>query len=161
MMNSRMNVYVKSFLAVAATSAAGGFFTAKTVKSPWYDCIKPSITPPDFFFPIVWTTLYILLFFVLAIAFKKGCCVELLLVSLFLNVVWCWLYFGQQQIAAAFVSILGMIGVTLAAKLQFLQKKETLAALLLTPYLLWICFAALLNYKSISKVEACSARQPV
>ena len=157
MTNSRMNAYVKSFLVVAATSAAGGFFTAKTVKSPWYDCIKPSITPPDFVFPIVWTTLYTLLFFVLAIAFKKGCCVELLLASLFLNVVWCWLYFGQQQIAPAFLSILGMIGVTALAEMQFLRKKETLAATLLAPYLLWICFASLLNYKSISKVEACSA----
>jgi tryptophan-rich sensory protein len=45
--------------------------------------------------------------------------------------------------------------------LQFLQKKEKLAALLLTPYLLWICFAAFLNYKSISKVEACSATEPL
>jgi tryptophan-rich sensory protein len=53
-----------SAFSIILTSYIGSIFTRKNVNTKWYDCIKPIITPPNYVFPIVWTILYILLFFV-------------------------------------------------------------------------------------------------
>ena len=150
-----MNAYLISLFAVGGTSALGSYFTSKTVNSPWYTCIKPDITPPSYVFPIVWTTLYILFFFVFVLSLQKHFCISLFSLSLFLNVLWCYLYFDRKQIEEAFVVLLTMVFLGVSILWIAFHKKEYRILTLFTPYVLWISFASYLNYESIGKKENC------
>ena len=105
--------YLIAFTCVIATSLLGSVFTNKTVNSKWYSCIKPTITPPSFIFPIVWTILYILI----GIAFAKELqdananktTIILFTVNLLLNIVWCYFYFGQKKLSMALILLLAII----------------------------------------------------
>ena len=48
-----MNNTIISILSIILTSYLGSKFTKSNVNNDWYDCIKPSITPPKYIFPIV------------------------------------------------------------------------------------------------------------
>ena len=142
-----------SIAAVLATSLGGQFFTNRSVKSPWYDCIKPRITPPAIVFPIVWTTLYILI----AIAFARillrndRITIAIFAFNLILNVLWCYLYFAIKKPIAAVPVILAILGTTLL--IQWRSRSDRIVVGLLAPYALWISFASLLNILSAIKAS--------
>src|SRR3989344_4674537 len=91
---------VISLIAVYVIAFLGSIFTASSTNSEWYQSIKPSITPPNFVFPIVWNILFFLI--ALSIYFvwensKKKQKKNLLIIfgaNLFLNVLWSALFFG-------------------------------------------------------------------
>lgn len=150
--------YVVSFVAVVFTSLLGSYFTAKNTKSEWYRCIKPKyLTPPGWVFPIVWTTLYFILFLVLGRAIKQKNWVlsGLMLISLVLNVVWCWLYFGERMVNSAMFVIGVLVALAFAMVIYSWSQGDRHAAKMLLPYTAWLCFASLLNYMSIQKVDIC------
>jgi tryptophan-rich sensory protein len=94
----------------------GSIFTANTVNN-WYLTIeKSSLTPPPIVFPIVWTTLYILMGIGIArIWHKKGITpffkkINLLFFSqLTLNFLWSIFFFGMKNPDLAFINIIMMI----------------------------------------------------
>lgn len=69
----------------------------------------------------------------------------LFFVQLGLNVLWSYLFFGQQSPGGAFIEIVILWFAILAALLAFAKISKT-AAWLLAPYLLWVGFAVYLNY---------------
>ena len=127
-------------------------------KSPWYECIKPSITPPSFVFPIVWTLLYLSIAIVLAqVLMSKSPKVSLLVVmaiNLILNVSWSYLYFGLKQVRAAFVVTLLLL-LTQIAILKMLWGFKRWTFWALVPYAIWLMFACILNGLSIVKESSC------
>jgi tryptophan-rich sensory protein len=139
---------VIAITSVLATSLGGQYFTSRSVKSSWYDCIKPKITPPSIVFPIVWTTLYLLI----AIAFARiliagnAITIGLFAVNLTLNVIWCYLFFARKQPWAAVYAILAL-WVTILL-IQWHSRSDRIVVALLFPYLLWVTFATLLNILS-------------
>lgn len=153
--------YIIAGLVVFATAFIGGRFTNKNVKTSWYDCIKPSITPPSFVFPIVWTTLYIFI----AVAFARiidsaaqnWFIIILFLGNFALNVLWCWAYFGQKRIQLSFLFIL-LLAATIIAII--FASRDWVVVILLVPYLAWVSFATYLNYKSIEKEKECNKENP-
>jgi benzodiazapine receptor len=148
--------YIISGCSVIATIVLSSKYT--TAKTEWYKCIKPrNITPPSFVFPIVWSILYFTIFLSFANVIRdKYIIIQLLFViTLVLNVVWCYLYFGKREIAYAFIVILFMILNSIIIVLLALKKKDIHLVKLHIPYLAWICFAALLNGLSIAKVKTC------
>ena len=151
--------YIISAIAVILTSLLGSMSTAKSVKSEWYKCIKPrAITPPNFIFPIVWTILYFTLFLGLARALRENyviICV-LLFATLILNVVWCYYYFNQREIKIAFIILIALVILAVVIISLSFYKKDSHLANLIIPYLLWISYASVLNYFSISKLNICS-----
>lgn len=58
---------------------------------------------------------------------------------------WSWLFFGWHQGALAFADILLLWMLIVATTVAFWRVKP-LAGALLIPYLLWVSFAAALNY---------------
>ena len=150
--------YIIAFSCVIATSIIGSLFTTKNTNSKWYQCIKPSITPPNIVFPIVWTILYILIGVAFSITIKNRSNILNFLISitLILNIVWSYLYFGKKQISTAFIIILFMdlIGILLIG--ISIYYKQNKIAYLLTPYVIWILFASVLNYLSIEKAKKCT-----
>jgi len=151
-----MNPYIISFFAVAITAFAGNQFTNTSVNTPWYQCIKPSITPPAYVFPIVWTIIYILIGYsfgrVLASQPEQHIIIAFAL-NLFLNVVWCYYYFTKRDLQSALLVILLLVATTIYLLSQITDNNTRL---LLVPYLLWISFATILNVLSVQKQMACS-----
>ena len=70
-----------------------------------------------------------------------------LFVSQFLiNLTWSPVFFGQHKIGTAFFIILAMIGTAIATTFVFGRVRKA-AAWLMVPYLVWISFAAILNFQ--------------
>lgn len=123
--------------------------------NPWFDALaKPSFMPPGWMFGVAWTILYILLGFVLAsILHARGARGRRLVLALFLaqlalNYSWSPLFFAWHRTIAALLVILAMIGLSAAAAVLLWSIRKG-AALLMLPYLAWLCFAAALNWEVI------------
>lgn len=118
----------------------------------WFQRLaKPSAMPPGWAFPVAWTLLYICIGLALAMivaargATGRRVAIGLFVVQFALNLAWSPVFFGAHRIGLAFVVILLMIVATVATLVAFVRIRPR-AALLLLPYLAWICFAAWLNH---------------
>lgn len=147
-------VFVISFLIVFMTAFIGSIFTSRGTNSEWYNSIRPSITPPNFVFPIVWTILFFLIALSLAFAWlsadkkqKKKVAIAFG-INFFLNVIWSLFYFGLKNPLLSFIDIIALI-ISIALLLVLTRKIDKRAFYLLIPYFLWVCFASVLNYLSI------------
>ncbi|MGD8265413.1 MAG: tryptophan-rich sensory protein, partial [Chromatiales bacterium] len=67
------------------------------------------------------------------------------LTQLAFNALWSWLFFAWRLGGPAFADIL-LLWVLILATLVAFWRAERLAGILLLPYLLWVSFAAFLNY---------------
>ena len=65
-------------------------------------------------------------------------------VQLALNAAWTGLFFGLHRPGWAFVEIV-LLASAVAATIVLFARVSLPAALLLVPYLAWVCFAAVLN----------------
>lgn len=114
----------------------------------WYETLqKPSWTPPNWAFPVVWSVLYLMIAaagwlvwetagWTLAMAFW---CAQLAL-----NGAWSWLFFGRRRMDLAFVDVV-LLWLAIAGFVLLAWPISTLASLLFLPYLVWVTVAATLN----------------
>ena len=118
----------------------------------WYQEIrKPTWNPPSNIFGPVWTTLY----FMMAIAawqvWREGGwqrqwrALTAFVLQWLLNALWTPLFFGMHLLGVAFAEIV-MLWITIVVTIALFSRVRKSAALLLVPYLLWVSFAAFLNY---------------
>jgi len=133
-----------------AVGFLGSLVTEESVRTWYPEIAKPSWTPPDAVFPVVWTTLFVLMG-VAAWRVWKGVglgagrrALTLFGVQLVLNFAWSALFFGLQNPGAALIEIFVLIGAIAATALAFRQHDRP-AAWLMAPYLAWTSFAAVLN----------------
>jgi len=118
----------------------------------WYDTLaKSSLNPPDIAFPLVWTTLYIMLalagWLVWTRRNEEGMkpAFALYWVHMILNWGWSFVFFGAQQIAIGFWWIV-VLDIVMLALIAASWNKARVVALLIVPTFLWGSFAAYLNY---------------
>ncbi|SCY88792.1 TspO and MBR related proteins [Novosphingobium aromaticivorans] len=134
-----------------------GFFSGQAAGSgpgnPWFDeLVKPTIYPPPVAFPIVWSTLYVLMGISLAMilsargAAGRGLAVAVFVVQLALNLAWSPVFFAMHQILAAFWIAVAM-AVTILLTLVLFWRIRPVAGMLLLPYLAWVCFASVLTFE--------------
>ena len=115
----------------------------------WYR--QPAWAPPDWLFGPVWTVLYLSMavsaWLVWMRAGWRNARQALLLfaVQLLLNAVWTPVFFGLRRPGAAFAVIV-LMWAAIAATVWAFRRHSTVAAVLLLPYLLWVAFAAALNW---------------
>jgi tryptophan-rich sensory protein len=119
----------------------------------WFAALdKPAAMPPGWVFPVAWTALYILLGLSAAMilhargARGRGLALGLFAAQMALNFAWSPLFFAAHQVTLALIVILAMIAFTIVCAILFARIRKT-AALLLLPYLAWLCFAAWLNWQ--------------
>ncbi len=117
----------------------------------WYEELnKPFLTPPAFVFPIAWTILYILMavsvFFFVREAKERIYPLVIFSIQLLLNLLWAPTFFMSHNIQMALLIVLLMIAFT-AYTISLFYKQSKISAYLLIPYLLWIIFAAYLNFE--------------
>lgn len=130
-----------------------GFATQSSVDT-WYATLnKPSFNPPNWLFAPVWTLLYILMGIAAGLVWAKGFYHVWVKTALYyfgfqllFNALWSIVFFGfQEPFWALLVILVLMILILLTIKWFKIVSKP--AAYLLLPYLLWVSFAMILNYK--------------
>ena len=130
----------------------GAIFTSSTIPT-WYDSLKkPFFSPPNWIFGPVWTILYTLMGISAYLVWRHGIhnsqvktALIIFGVQLFLNAIWSPIFFGLRALFVALVVIIILWIAILLNILTFL-KISKIAAVLLIPYILWVSFAAILNY---------------
>lgn len=131
----------------------GSIFTSSSLDS-WYLMLeKPSFNPPFWVFFPVWTLLYTLMGISLYLVWERGMQRREVKIGFFLfglqlglNTLWSFLFFGLKSPYYAFLEILILWVAILLTIMQFWRISKS-ASLLLIPYILWVSFAALLNYQ--------------
>ena len=112
---------------------------------------QPIWAPPSWVFGPVWTVLYLMMAISAWLVWKSGgfqqhrIALSLFLFQLALNALWSWLFFAWHLGSFAFVDIIFLWLFIFTTTIYFWRAKP-LAGALLIPYLLWVSFAAALNY---------------
>ena len=135
-----------------SAGAVGSFFTSSSV-STWYPAlIKPSFTPPGSVIGAVWIVLFTLMGVSLFLVWRdskndadRKIALSIFAAQLVVNVLWSWAFFGLQSPLAGIVVIVVLWLLILQCIVRFWPISRN-AALLLVPYILWVSFAAFLNY---------------
>ena len=152
----KLSDFLKLAACILASQAAGLFGALFTTTGPgsWYAGLaKPSFNPPGWVFGPVWTTLYILMGISAWLVWKKGSlstppvrgALLLFTVQLALNAAWSGLFFGLRSPLLGLIDIAALAAAILATILDF-RPISPAAAWLLSPYLAWVSFAAILNF---------------
>ena len=143
--------------AIGLLPGAMGYFFRP---GPWYfhQLRKPSFNPPPWVFGPVWTTLYVTSGIALArVVIKRqespigsiaqrNCdkALQLFAAQWALNALWSPLFFGMENPQLALVDVILMVVALQQTRSEFLKIDST-AGNMLTPYLMWVSFATLLN----------------
>ena len=149
-----LKVLIASLIIVYLVAFIGSRFTAGETGGEWYQSIKPSITPPNYVFPIVWNILFFLIALSLYFVWVKSRNKEkkkIMLVfgiNFILNIFWSVLYFGLKNPGLAFIEII-LLEISIIAMIILTYKISKKSSYLLIPYFLWVAFASLLNFLSI------------
>lgn len=146
---SNVEKLIISILICLLAGFIGSFYTAPAI-STWYATLqKPSFTPPDRVFFPVWTSLFIMmgisLFLVWKKEEKKVTALYIFTAQLILNVLWSVAFFGLRSPLLGLIEIIILWIAILTTILSFMKISRT-AGYLLIPYILWVSFAAILNF---------------
>lgn len=138
-------IFLIFFAACCAAAATGSLFPT----GAWYESLKkPSWTPPNWLFPIAWTTLYLILSYVgMRAALSSDGQVALAFWALqgSLATLWTPVFFGLKRMKVAF-AIMSVLWLAVLALVISFWVLESLLGMLLVPYLIWVSYAAALNF---------------
>ena len=139
------------WLIVSFIAAGVGGVASFQAGSFYRQLVNPAWAPPGWLFGPVWSVLYVLMGIAAWLVWRVGgfraasTALSLFLVQLAFNALWTWLFFAWHQGALAFADILLLWTLIVATMVSFWRIRP-LAGALLVPYLLWVSFAAALNY---------------
>ena len=129
----------------------GSLFTTPAIPT-WYATLrKPFFTPPNWIFSPVWISLYILMGISLFFIWRRTdhpkfkMAFIFFFVQLIFNIFWSVTFFGLKSPLLGLVGIV-LLWIAILLAIQNFLKVSKMAGLLLLPYLLWVSFAALLNF---------------
>ena len=129
--------------------ALAGYLQKDSITN-WYPHLnKPMLTPPDAVFPIVWTILYIFMGLSIGLIYltdsdQKPALRNLFIVQLFLNFLWCVIFFVRQNILGGLICIILLDWIVIWYAIRAWPVRK-LSSILFWPYILWISFATYLN----------------
>lgn len=150
--NVNISKLLASILLCQLAGVIGSVFTASSLENWYFLLEKPSFNPPSWVFFPVWTTLYTLMGISLYLVWEKGLQkpevkkgILIFGIQLGLNSLWSFLFFGLKSPYYAFIEIILLWFAIFLTILQFRKISKT-ASYLLLPYIVWVSFAAVLNY---------------
>jgi len=153
-MKKRQNILVLviCLIIVYLVAFIGSLLTNPGVKSSWYEQVRPSLTPPNWVFPVAWTILFFLIALSLYFAWgnnkQRKTTAILFGINFVLNIAWSAIYFGLRNPLYAFIEII-LLWISILSMIIVLRKINKTSSWLLIPYLLWVSFASVLTYLSI------------
>jgi tryptophan-rich sensory protein len=126
-------------------------FTAPAI-SGWYASLeKPAFNPPSGIFSPVWIFLYLLMGVTLYILWQNlpkteaKIALVFFAVQLGLNMLWSVIFFGLKWPLVAFFEII-VLWVFILLTMIKSSRVSRITVFLLLPYILWVSFAAVLNF---------------
>lgn len=143
--------YAAWILLAEAVGGLSGWLTRDGAKAYGQSIVQPPFSPPAIVFPIVWGVLFALMgvgaarIYLSLASQARTNSLRIFLLQLAFNFFWSILFFNLQFFGAALVWLLILWGLILWMIFSF-RKVDPLAAWLQVPYLLWVSFAAYLNY---------------
>jgi len=143
--------YALWILLAEAVGALSGWLTREGTRIYSVTVEKPPLSPPELVFPIAWGVLYALMGIGAAriaaapASKEKRRSLVLFFTQLAVNFFWSLIFFNAQAFGFAFIWLLLLWGLVMLMTLSF-ANVDRLAARLQIPYLLWLGFAAYLNF---------------
>lgn len=139
------------FVLVAQMAGLLGIpFTDRAIGG-WYDGLdKPAFNPPSWVFGPVWTALYVLIGVAAWRIWRQHAdadrevALSWWAIQLVLNAAWTPLFFGARAPWVALVEIVVLWVAIVITTMRF-RRIDTVAAVLMVPYLAWVSFATVLN----------------
>lgn len=155
-MNTTLKSTILLILCVLLSQSAGiigSYFTLDAIQN-WYVTLnRPGISPPNWVFAPVWTSLYTMMGISFFLVIRKGIsnttvkiASVIFILQLILNAAWSIVFFGNQNLQNAFFVIIMLI-ILILLNIFYFHKVNRWAAYLLIPYLAWVSFASVLNYQ--------------
>ena len=128
----------------------GSIFNIASIPTWYVSLKKPIFNPPNWVFGPVWTILFLLMGISLYLVWSKGfeknkIALYLFIAQFILNILWSALFFGLRLPLAAFIEII-LLWLAILATIITFYRISSAAGLILIPYLLWVSFAAVLNF---------------
>ena len=114
----------------------------------WYPTLdRPSITPPNIVFPIVWSILYIFSGLSIGRLWDKGNrdYVGLWFLILGLNFLWSPMFFFMESPISGLVVIL-MLDIAVFSYTVITWSASRFASIIMIPYLAWLALATYINF---------------
>jgi len=139
------------WLALAFATAAIGAVASIEASAFYAQLARPAWSPPGYVFGPVWSVLYALmgvsawLVWRESAAKRRALALTLFVAQLGANALWSWLFFAWHEGAWAFADVLLLLAFIVAMIVAFWSVRR-LAAILMLPYLAWVCFASALTW---------------
>jgi tryptophan-rich sensory protein len=136
---------------VVAASFVGSALTTPSIPT-WYAGLnKPWFNPPNWVFPVAWTSLFLLMAFSFWRILRqvdggrpRTIAIIAFILQLLVNMSWSLAFFAAQNIGAGLV-----VGILLVAAVAFMiisfRRIDSVAAGFQLPYLAWVTFALFLT----------------
>ena len=138
------------FLTITFSASFIGRLTTLSSKEPWYSQLeKSNFNPPDWVFAPVWTTLY----FMMTLAIwnfwhsknRDINTIYIYFIHILLNTTWSIVFFAMHNIFLALINLMILVLLIIVLTLRF-KRVNNVSAYLMIPYLLWSCYALILNF---------------
>ena len=149
MLKNKFLSFILFGLITYSASVIGGLVTV-SFKEPWYSLInKPTFNPPSWVFAPVWTTLYLMMTIAIWLFWhsrnKDMSTIYIYFIHIVLNTTWSIVFFGLHQILLALFVLIVLILMIIILILRF-KRVNIVSYYLMIPYLLWCCYALVLNF---------------
>ncbi len=141
---------ITSLIISLGTGVVSGIITRADTAEVFDRITKAPLTPPAIVFPIVWTLLFFLMGVSAYIIWESDCkyrnvSLGLYALQLVFNFLWSIIFFKFEQFEIAFIWLILLWLFVIAESLLFYNCSKK-AGLLQIPYILWLTFAAYLNF---------------
>lgn len=152
-----MQKLIKFLYSLAVTGVAwfaSSRFTQFGIYNWYAQFEKPTITPPDAAFAIIWTVIYLLLiasFYMVLLKADKSSgrqVNQLFLGQLLLQIIWTYTFFTIGHIGVAFGVII-LLDLVVYKMIRVFSGLDKTASYLLYPYFWWLIYASFLNFSFI------------
>ena len=137
------------FLSITFSASLIGGLATINFKEPWYSLLnKPVFNPPEWIFAPVWTTLYLMMTVAVWIFWhtknKNINTIYIYFIHLIFNTTWSVVFFVFHNMVLALIILIILIVLIINLILRF-KRVNMFSVYLMIPYLLWCCFALILN----------------
>lgn len=140
--------YKKLFISILIPVLLGTLVGLLINTDSYSTLIKPVYSPPEWIFPIMWITLYVLMGISSYIIYNSNDkdSLELYKLQLFVNLMWSIIFFVFKFYLVSFVWILVLDSLVIYMIIKF-YKTNKIASYIQIPYLIWIIFASYLSFE--------------
>ena len=139
------------WLAVVFAAAALGALASADASTFYAQLARPAWAPPASAFGPVWSILYLLMGVAAWLVWRERgardlrVALAIFLFQLCANALWSWLFFAWRNGTLAFADVLILLALIVVTVI-FFWRISRLAAVLLLPYLAWVCLASALTW---------------